>query len=131
MCFSILFIFTSRLNYSSYCRHFRMPKNPFIFNGLQLIISLMNIWTLEEAENMKFLWKHLVANSSKYCVGWYLLLGFNVYNIALFSMVRFARQIITYVECLELYYIICLILQLYISLSSLWIFCHVLLLSNT
>ena len=50
-----------------------MPKNPFIFNGLQLIISLMNIWTLEEAENMKFLWKHLVANSSKYSVGWYLL----------------------------------------------------------
>ena len=46
-----------------------MPKNPFIFNGLQLIISLMNIWTLEEAENMKFLWKHLVANSSKYSVG--------------------------------------------------------------
>ena len=113
MCFSILFIFTSRLNYSSYCRHFRMPKNPFIFNGLQLIISLMNIWTLEEAENMKFLWKHLVANSSKYSVGWYLLLW------------------LTYVECLELYYIICLILQLYISLSSLWIFCHVLLLSNT
>ena len=66
-----------------------MPKNPFIFNGLQLIISLMNIWTLEEAENMKFLWKHLVANSSKYSVGLYLLLGFNVcgmFGVILYNM---------------------------------------------